>query len=243
MSAPLFSSGGVTLTQRAGVFVLTMDRQQNVINDEINALLSDALRVVEEAPAPKAFVITGVGKFFCNGLDLRSLKGPRAAENPFIVSFWKFLARLLTLDCHTVCAINGHAFGAGLFIALACDWRVMRTQQGMLCFPELGLGMPLSTPFAELVKAKVSRVTFREAVLTGKRYGSGEALRAGLIDKECATEELLLTAELFARQLLPPALKAQRFRPSSFVAMKMELYGPAYRALASGVDAPLSSRL
>lgn len=51
--------------------------------------------------------------------------------------------------------------------------RVMRSGQGFLCFPELGLGMPLSTPFAELAKAKLSKAALREAVLTGKRYGSG----------------------------------------------------------------------
>lgn len=49
----------------------------------------------------------------------------------------------------------------------------MRSGQGFLCFPELGLGMPLSTPFAELAKAKLSKAALREAVLTGKRYGSG----------------------------------------------------------------------
>ena len=44
-------------------------------------------------------------------------------------------------------------FGGGFFLALACDWRVMRTQKGFLNFPELNLGMRLSKPFAELAKA------------------------------------------------------------------------------------------
>ena len=47
-----------------------------------------------------------------------------------------------------VAAINGHAFGAGVFLALACDWRLMRTERGFLNFPELNLGMRLSKAFA-----------------------------------------------------------------------------------------------
>lgn len=77
-----------------------------------------------------------------------------------------------------------------------------------------------------------------------REWGPGrEALRAGLVDRECSAAELLPTADALARGLLPPALKAQHFRPASFATMKRELYGPAYQALLSGADAPLLARL
>ena len=98
-------------------------------------------------------------------------------EAPSMIErFWRFLARLLVLNCHTVCAINGHAFGAGLFIALACDWRIMRTERGFVNFPEAHLGMRISKAFAELAKSKLDGPTLRESFLAGRRYDSSAAV-------------------------------------------------------------------
>lgn len=134
-----------------------------------------------------------------------------------------------------VAAINGHAFGAGLFLALACDWRVMRTLRGFLCFPELTLGMRLTPAFAELAKSKLSSQTLREAVLMGKRYGSTDAMVAGLVDDECAVEDLHAVAEHWATSRLPGSLKLMRFDPNAFHTMKVELYTEAFRALSIGL--------
>jgi Delta3-Delta2-enoyl-CoA isomerase len=151
--ASLFAEDGVSLTAApSGVLTLTLSRTENLINSTMVDLLSRALTVVEQASHPKALCITAEGKFFSNGLDVTWM-GENAGEAlSMIKAFWRVLARLLVLDCHTVAAINGHAFGGGLFIALACDHRVMRTERGFACFPELNLGMRLSKAFAELAK-------------------------------------------------------------------------------------------
>jgi len=79
------------------------------------------LSEVKAAAHPKALVVTGSGKFFSNGLDLKVFETP--TQVPVLVAALnKVLASILTHDGHTIAAINGHAFGAGLFIALACDW-------------------------------------------------------------------------------------------------------------------------
>jgi enoyl-CoA hydratase/carnithine racemase len=241
--AVLYDSGGVTVAREDGpILVLALDRGQNLMNEESVALLGQALRVVEDAPHPKSLVITGVGKFFSNGFEIGAFEGKQtvmAAEYPFMVAFWRILARLLTLDCHAVCAINGHAFGAGLFLALACDWRVMRTHQGFVCFPELNLGMSLLPPFAELAKAKLSAPTLREGVLTGCRYDSAAALKAGIIDEECPSADLMAVALRTARRVLPTALKAKGFSPEAFARMKRELYPAAHDALATYPVVPI----
>jgi len=154
--------------------------------------------------------------------------------NGMIESFWQVLARLLVMDCTTICAINGHAFGAGLFLALACDWRIMRTEKGFLNFPELNLGMPLSIGFAELAKAKLTPAVLRIGVLRGKRFNSSEALEAGLIDQVCSMEELQDSARNMAVDNLPSNMKLLNFNAKSLSQMKFELYTDAYRALTSG---------
>lgn len=220
------------------IFTLCMDRKENVCNPTMVSLLSDALDIVETAMHPKALVVTGRGKFFSNGLDLKFLtENDEEHRHAVIESLWRFLARLLVMDCRTVAAINGHGFGAGLFIALACDYRVMRTGRGYLCWPELNLGMRLAKGFAELSRCKMSPATLREGVLTGKRYGSRDAIRAGIVDYECPLEQLKKRATEIAHQGLAENLELANFDPKAFRQMKIELYTDAYRALSLGMAA------
>ena len=247
----LFEEEGISLSSNGGgIHTLCLNRGQNVINPEMINSVSKALDVFEtQVDHPKALIVLGEqkNKFFSNGLDLRFLQSHSDPEkNVMIQSYWKHvLARLLIMDCRTVAAINGHAFGAGLFLALACDYRVMRTKRGFLNWPELNLGMKLAKGFAELTKAKVTDPQLlREGVLTGKRYTSGEALARGLIDAECSVEDLLRHAHELARAGLPKQLKAKFFNPKSFQMMKIELYTDAYRALTMAkADTPSHSRL
>ena len=271
MTAPAFSQDGIVLTRdpSTGIFVLYLNRlpSKNVFDPTFVGAVSSAVGHVEKASHPKALVITGleyepgavdssktkaknqikkkaVHKFFSNGLSLDYMLSNPEGTAPMIESVWRLLGRLLVLDCRTVAAINGHAFGAGLFLALACDYRIMRTQRGFVNFPELNLGMRLAKGFAEISKAKLTTATLREGVLTGKRYGSGDAVRAGIVDEECAVEELLERAVAMAEAGLPDNLGAASFDAQSFSQMKVELYTDAYRALALGsVDAKPESRL
>lgn len=160
------------------------------------------------------------------------------ATDAMMESFWKWLARLLVLNCHTVCAINGHGFGAGLFISLACDWRVMTNEKAWLNFPEVNIGMRLSKGFAELVKAKLSPNALRVGVLTGARFTSSQALAMGIVDAECSAQELLAKAQDLAAQHLPSSLKLKNFNAKKFTEMKIELYTDAYRALRAPASDP-----
>jgi len=242
----LFNDNGVTVTRDGPIVTLTMGRGENRINLEMVKLLHAALDIIESLDAPKSLIIASSDeKFFGNGLDIEWM-GKAGAEqvNQSMTGFWKFLARILVFNCHTVAAINGHAFGAGFFLALACDWRVMRTEKGFCNFPELNLGMRLSKPFAELAKSKLSPNSLRSGVLMGKRFNSSGGIEAGVIDVECTIDKLLDEAKKLATNALPTTLKVMKFDPDNFSNMKKELYTDAYRALtqADG-SAPPESRI
>lgn len=242
----LLDDNGVTLLESSnGVLTLLMDRSPNVVNPSLISSLSKAVSMVEHKDHPKSLVITAVGKFFSNGLDLAYMQSHSGLDSAKMVeSFWLLLARILVLNCRTVAAFNGHAFGAGLFLGLACDFRVMRTQRGYLNFPELNLGMRLAKGFAELTKAKCSPLVWREGVLTGKRYSSEDALQAGLIDQECNVKDLTSVANELAVAGFAENLGAEFFDPENFGVMKIELYTDAYRALTLGtVESLPQSRL
>ena len=183
-------------------------------------------------------------KFFSNGLDLEwmlqagndssssSNNKKRDPTSDLIESFnSEILARLLVLPFRTIAAINGHCIGAGLFLSLACDYRIMRTERGYIQWPEANLGMRLTKGFMELSKAKIGTAAanrrilddkkvslnnsiqggimvvdhhvLREGILTAKRYTSTEALHAGIIDVECNIDELYNVSFDLAREGLP----------------------------------------
>mmetsp|Transcript_22082 Transcript_22082/g.50882 ORF Transcript_22082/g.50882 Transcript_22082/m.50882 type:complete len:270 (+) Transcript_22082:78-887(+) len=229
---------------------LTMNRGENLFNNELVTLLHSALDAVQTVEHPKALIVTGGDtKFFSNGLDLTALQQEGSASTSssssshMVTNVWRFLARLLVLDCHTIAAINGHAFGAGLFLALACDARIMRTQRGYLNWPEVNLGMRLGKGFAELTKAKVgSNKIWRHGVLGGQRYTSRQAVDCGLVDQDCAVEQLPTVAQRASVAWLQRQAKLANFDPQTFAQMKMELYTDAYRALSQATlhDAPHS---
>jgi enoyl-CoA hydratase/carnithine racemase len=105
-------------------------------------------------------------------------------------------ARLLSFPMATVAAINGHAFAAGLMMAVAHDFRVMRADRGFVCLPEvdLGTGLPLTPGMQAVLRARLPLSTVHEAVVTGRRYGGPEAAARGFVDEVAAEEEVLARA-------------------------------------------------
>ena len=86
-------------------------------------------------------------KFFSNGLDLKwmQLKGEAQRAHggpwkPFNPEVMKLFARLMTFSIPSICAVNGHCFGAGMMIALCHDARFMREDRGVMCANEVELG-------------------------------------------------------------------------------------------------------
>ncbi len=234
----IWEKDGITLKRNveSGLLVLRMDRDENLFDMEMVNLLSVAIQKVQKFDHPKSLLICGSSpnKFFSNGHDLGSVE---QMEDMYalVQSTWKkVLAPLLVMDCTTCACINGHAFGAGFFLALTCDYRVMRTKRGYLNFPELNLGMPLSIGYAELAKCKVPQSLWRQAILTGKRYTSKEALKLQLIDQETSIDRLEPTCIELLTSIMEQQSQLMKFDPLKYSAMKKELYKDAYRALTMG---------
>lgn len=89
-------------------------------------------------------MLTGTGRFFSAGLDLKHMGDDMSGALELSKMVTVLYKRLLLLGMPTVAALNGHTFGAGAFVAMCCDWRLMRGQSGKMCFPEAKLGLNLS---------------------------------------------------------------------------------------------------
>jgi enoyl-CoA hydratase/carnithine racemase len=181
----------------------------------------------EDCGQGSAMVLTGFEKSFCNGLNLEKIMMLSAEEMAlFGRRMPEIFRRILVLPCPTVAAINGHAFAAGAFLALACDYRIMREDRGWFCVSEVDVGVPISASMMGILQAKLPAITVRDAVLTGKRYTAGEAVTAGIADGKTSMELLLEQAKDQAKQLGTK-------EPGIFKTLKQTLFGPVAEALSS----------
>ena len=192
----------IDVKREGPVVVLQMRAGENRFNLKFMTALDAALDQAERSVEPTALVLTGDGKFFSNGLDLAWMSGEgkdRAGE--VVTGMQRIFARVLASPLATVAALNGHAFAGGAMLALACDFRVMRTDRGFFCIPEIDLGLPLTPGMAALIAARLPKHAAHEAIVTGKRYGGVEALARGIVDHAVPEVDLLSKATALAAPL------------------------------------------
>ncbi|MBW2271488.1 MAG: enoyl-CoA hydratase/isomerase family protein [Deltaproteobacteria bacterium] len=185
----------IDLAREGDVFVLRMDSGENRFSPEFVARYSSCLDEVEQVDGPKALVTTGTGKFYSNGLDLENMMADGGAgANRYIASVLELLRRTLVLPCVSVAAVNGHAFGAGGQIAVAHDIRLMRSDRGFFCMPEIDMHAPLHPGMVALLKARIPSVGVHEVLVTGRRYGGELAAEKGIVDRALPEADLLPAA-------------------------------------------------
>ena len=209
----------VDLTVNDGKVLLTLPAEGKFNADTLAAVNGALDRVLDDAGAT-ALIITGRDKHFSQGLDLEYLGRvePDVAMG-FVNDCMRMIARLLQFPLPTVAAINGHAFGLGFMIAVACDYRVMRSDRGFMCLPEVDLGMTLIPSMNALVTATLRGSLLRDLLLAGRRLGGSEAAERGLVDHSCPLEELLAAASALPEPMLGKpretlaGLKADLHRP------------------------------
>ena len=212
-------------SREGDVTILRMNAGENRFHPDNLDSLERALDEVDGSEGPAAIVLTGSGKFFSNGLDLEWMGGAAAGEpQRNVVRVQALLARLLGSPVAVIAALNGHAFAAGAMLALTCDERVMRSDRGFFCLPEVDINIPFTPGMAALIQAKLPTRAAREAMLTGRRYGGIDALEAGIVDAAVAEDEVV------ARAVERAATLATKNR-EVVAAIKSEMYGQALAAL------------
>jgi len=173
------------------VFVATMDDGQNPMNQRWLDAISAALDEVEAEAGPRALVTTGVDHFYSTGLDLDWLLSTEVDMRDFVAEAERLFARLLGAPFITVAALNGHTFAAGAMLAMCHDFRVMRTDRGFYCLPEVDIKIPLTAGMNALMTATLPTVTVREILVTGKRFAADEAATKGIVHEALPADRIL----------------------------------------------------
>jgi enoyl-CoA hydratase/carnithine racemase len=215
----------LTAERHDEVYVITIDDGENRFNADSIAAWHAALDEVGAVEGPVALVTTGTGKFYSNGLDLDWLMGDGGGDGPaFMIELHRLFARVLTAGYATVAAINGHAFAAGAMLTTAHDLKVMRSDRGYWCLPEVDLGMPLTPGMNALLTARMPVAAAHEALVTGRRFSGDDALAVGIVD-EVAGEDAVLDR---ACELAAPLASKHS---NALSQIKHDLYADAVRIL------------
>ena len=214
--------------KEGGLHLVTMNNGQNTICPDWQRRMLEILDSVEsDCGQGASLVLTGVDKFFCNGLNLERLMtlSPEEMEL-FGRRMAEIHSRFLILPCPTVAAMNGHAFAGGAFLALSCDYRLMREDRGWFSVSEVDVGVPVPPAMMGILRGKLPSGTARDALLTGKRYTAEEAVAAGIADGKASVDELLEQAKALASQLGSK-------EPGIFKTLKQTWFGPMAEALVA----------
>ena len=207
----------IKLEKKESIYFLTMDAEENRWNTTFVREIAKALDVIEKDEGPGALITASTNqKFFSNGLDLEWMQAPEnypegGDREVFGEEFMYLMGRFITLPIPTVCAINGHSFGAGFMFALSHDVRIMREDRGFLCANEMQLGLPIPRPELALFKHKIPANAFFETVQLSKRWTGSDALEAGIVQEVSSLEKLHEVALIKAQELAPLANNRKNF--------------------------------
>ncbi|MCS7082137.1 MAG: enoyl-CoA hydratase-related protein [Bacteroidota bacterium] len=193
----------------AGIGWLELNRpeQLNAFDEVLTRELQEVLRSLERAPDLRALVLTGAGRGFCAGQDLKSLdmERERSLGESLERRYNPIIRRLRALPVPVIAAVNGAAAGAGMSLALACDVRIAAESAFFVqAFVRIGL-VPDSGSSFFLVHLLGYARAFEIATL-GERISAAEALRLGLVNRVVPDEALRQEALDWARRYasLPP---------------------------------------
>tara|TARA_Y200000002_G_scaffold97628_1_gene79017 strand:+ start:711 stop:1433 length:723 start_codon:yes stop_codon:yes gene_type:complete len=207
----------IDLQKKDSIYLLTMDAGENRWNTAFTREFAKALDQIEKDDGPGALVTTASdSKFFSNGLDLDWIQSPKdypegGDGKVFGEEAMYLFGRIITLPIPTICAINGHAFGAGFMLALSHDVRIMRKDRGFLCANEIQLGMSIPRPELALFRHKIPANSFFETVQLSKRWTGPAALEAGIVQSVESMDDLTKIAIAKAQELAPLATDRKNF--------------------------------
>lgn len=205
----------------------------NAVTQQLYDELNQALAAVEADPDARVVLLTGEGRAFCVGADLKEHKVGRTAfdRRQYLQGEQIVCKRLMQLGKPVVAAVNGYALGAGAEMAIASDFLLM-AESAQIGLPEISIGNFLGGGVTWLLPRLVGLAKARELVFLGERIKGEEAVRIGLASRVLPDEGFIDAARAFAQKL---ATKA----PLSMRLAKEQLNMSAERTLDAALIAEL----
>ena len=188
---------------RDGVALITLNRPEvlNAMNRQLWIEFQDALEAVRLDPAVKVIIITGEGRAFSSGADLKESKTRTPeAYREYLEALQSVSRKLIRFEKPTIAAINGYALGSGYELALACDIRIA-AREALIGSPEARVSSSVTGGAFRLLQDLVGPGKASELLFTAQNIDGREAEKIGLVNKAVPLEDLLPAARRMARDI------------------------------------------
>jgi enoyl-CoA hydratase len=199
------------------VAVLTFNRPQalNALNRRVNLRLIDFLLLVEADPEIKVIVLTGTGKAFVAGGDIKEMYGKDAMEaRAYALQAKQVTDNIWNLGKPVIAAINGLCLGGGMEYAMACDLRTA-SETAKFGQPEINIGIMPGSAGTQRLPRLIGMAKAKEFCLTGAMFDAKVALELGLINYVYPTASLMKETLALAGQIASKSAPALRLIKSA----------------------------
>jgi 2-(1,2-epoxy-1,2-dihydrophenyl)acetyl-CoA isomerase len=197
----------VQVQRRGAAATIALDRPQamNAVDPQLAEDLLRALTDVATDDEVRAVLLTGNGRAFCSGADLRAGFDPTPEGHPNVQEalherFHPIIQTLREMPKPVVAAVNGAAAGIGCSFALACDL-VLAAERAYFLLAFVNIGLVADGGSSLLIPERVGFARAAEMALLGERLSAGKALEWGLINRVVADEQLMGDANALVDRL------------------------------------------
>lgn len=172
---------------------LTLNRPDvyNAFNDELSYEMQDALKAAKKDSSIRVIVLSGAGKAFCSGQDLKAIAGSknRSLSDSLYKRYNPIIKAMREMPKPIVCKLNGVAAGAGASIALACDF-IVAAENASLVEAFIGIGLVLDSGSSYFLPRTIGTARSFEMATMGNKISAKTAYEWGMINRCVSAEEL-----------------------------------------------------
>ncbi|MBW1690762.1 MAG: enoyl-CoA hydratase/isomerase family protein [Deltaproteobacteria bacterium] len=186
-----------------GIATIKLNRPKvlNAMNKQLWIDFQVALEDVKNDPEVKVLIITGEGRAFSTGADLKDSKDRTIEQyRDYLVELQETSRKIIRFEKPTIAAINGYALGSGYELALACDIRIA-AEEAKIGSPEARVTSSVTGGAMRLVQDLIGPGKARELLFTSEYIDGKEAERIGLVNKAVPLDALMNEARGIAKKI------------------------------------------
>lgn len=194
---------GIIYQKEEGIATIKLNRPKvlNAMNKQLWLDFQTALEDVKNDPEIKVLIITGEGRAFSAGADLKESKNRSLEEyREYLVELQETSKKIIRFEKPTIAAINGYALGSGYELALACDIRIAALE-ATIGSPETRVTSSVTGGALRLIQDLIGPGKAKELLFTGEYIDGKEAEKIGLVNKAVPLSRLMTEAREMAKKI------------------------------------------
>ena len=223
------AAGMIDVVHQGPIAIVSLRRPPaNAMNLELTEEIATVFQRLGQDGSVRSVVLTGQGKSFCAGVDLKAVPNfDEAQQRRMVNALNRAFYSVYSCPVPVVGAINGHAIAGGLVLALCCDWRIAQTPF-LAGLTEVRVGVPYPVAAMEVARQELRPDVARRLVLFGQNITATAAVDAGVFDEMADPAALLERA-------LAKAGEFAALPQSAFASSKRQLRSRACAAIEAAI--------